>query len=108
MLYIHIFWVHSQTVLLTYIAIAINFLQCLTCIIGYSIVCVPLPGQSWETADATPKCMETGDLIGVILASISIFNDFFILIIPIPTIWALQMTTRKKIGISVIFFTGLL
>lgn len=108
MLYLRVFGVRNDTRILTYTAIAINFAQCLMCIIAYSIVCVPAPGQSWELADATSKCEVTGDLIGVVMAVISIFNDFFIIAIPIPAVWSLQLKTKKKIGVSAIFLTGLL
>jgi len=107
-LYLRIFSVRTQTRILTYIAIAINFTQCLISIIGYAIVCVPAPGQSWELADATPRCEVMGDLLGVITAAISIFNDFFIIAIPIPAVWSLQFATERKIGVCAIFFTGLL
>lgn len=108
MLYLRIFGVRRETRMLTYIAIAINLVQCLMNIISYSIVCVPAPGQAWLIADATPRCEVTGDLLGVILAAISIFNDFFIIAIPIPAVWSLQLATKRKIGVTAIFLTGLL
>lgn len=108
MLYLRIFGVHRQTRILTYIAIAINMAQCLINIIGNAILCVPAPGQSWLLAAATSKCEVTADLLGVVTAAISIFNDFFIIAIPIPAVWSLQLATKRKIGVSAIFFTGLL
>ena len=39
---------------------------------------------------------------------INIFDDFLILILPLVWIWKLHMQTQKKIGISVLFATGLL
>lgn len=36
----------------------------------------------------------------------SIITDFFILIIPIPTLWKLQMDKYKKLGVFVSFLTG--
>ena len=108
LLYLRIFGVRKETRYLTYVAIAVNLAQCLIDIIGYAIVCVPTPGQSWELADATHRCEVTGDLLGVVTAAISIFNDFFIIAIPIPAVWALQLATKRKIGVSAIFATGLL
>ena len=108
MLYLRVFGVRAQTRILTYIAIAINLIQCLINVIGYAIVCVPAPGQSWEIADAGPKCEVTGDLLGVVTAAISIFNDFFIIAIPIPAVMSLQLPTKKKVGVIAIFLAGLL
>ncbi|KUJ07887.1 uncharacterized protein LY89DRAFT_789535 [Mollisia scopiformis] len=36
----------------------------------------------------------------------SIITDFFILIIPIPTIWKLRVDTYKKVGVLITFLTG--
>ena len=107
-LYLRVFGVDKRTRILTYIAMAINFALCLIDIIGYAIVCVPSPGQSWELADAKAKCEVTGDLLGVVTAAINIFNDFFVIAIPIPAVWSLQLATKRKIGVSAIFLTGLL
>lgn len=40
--------------------------------------------------------------------SINIFADLLILILPIPTIWALQLPRRQKISVSSVFAVGLL
>jgi hypothetical protein len=40
--------------------------------------------------------------------SINIFADLLILILPIPTIWALQLPPRQKISISSVFVVGFL
>lgn len=107
-LYLRVFGVLKQTRIFTYIAIAVNFAQCLAQIIGSAAVCAPAPGQSWAIAAATYDCRVTGGFLGVIMAAISIFNDFFIIIIPIPAICSLQLATKKKIGVCAIFFVGLL
>ena len=38
----------------------------------------------------------------------NVVSDFAILIIPIPTIWNLQMTRRRKIAVTGLFAIGLL
>ena len=37
---------------------------------------------------------------------IDIISDFTILLLPLPLIWRLQLTTRKKIGVYAIFGLG--
>ena len=93
---------------MVYFALTINTLHCLGTVIGYGILCVPKPGVSWELADATYNCMVNADLLAVILGAISIFSDVFILCIPIPVVWNLHLPTKKKVGVSAIFTTGLL
>ena len=41
-------------------------------------------------------------------AAINAFSDLMMIIIPISVIWRLQMATRRKIGLSVIFAFGIL
>ena len=108
LLYLQIFFVNKRTRVMVYIALTINTLHCLATVIGYGILCVPKPGVPWEVADATHKCMVVADMLAVILGAISIFSDVFIICIPIPAIWNLHLPTRKKLGVSAIFITGLL
>jgi hypothetical protein len=45
-----------------------------------------------------------------IIVSTSFFNiasDVFILLLPLRTVWKLQIPTKKKIAISLLFGTGL-
>ena len=41
------------------------------------------------------------------MAAINLATDIFILVLPIPAIWSLQLPIRKKLGIWAIFLTGL-
>ena len=90
------------------IAISIVTLQCLATTIGYAYLCAPKPGVSWEVGDATYNCTVVTNLFGVVMGVISVLSDLFIIFIPIPVIWQLQLVTRKKIGVSIIFLTGIL
>ena len=38
----------------------------------------------------------------------NVVSDFYLLLLPVPVVWNLQMPLRKKIGILTIFTTGLL
>lgn len=55
----------------------------------------------------TARCQKTLT-IGVIQSAVGIASDFYLLIIPIPAVYALQMPLRKKIGVIGIFMSGLL
>lgn len=49
--------------------------------------------------------LNTG-LFFVVMAIINLFIDFFILILPIPSILQLQMSSRKKAGVCGIMLLG--
>ncbi len=48
------------------------------------------------------------DLVFVSGGIINVVSDFAILLLPIMSIWRLQMPTRRKVGVSAVFATGLL
>jgi large subunit ribosomal protein L36e len=38
----------------------------------------------------------------------NVFSDFAMLLLPIESIWRLQMATKQKVGITAVFAVGLL
>lgn len=72
-------------------------------------LCAPRHGfsqSSYFTAIASPRCSQNKPL-NVALGVVNIFSDFFILIVPLPAVWSLQLPIKKKVGISAIMLTGL-
>lgn len=108
LLYLELFRVHKQARISVFIGIMIITAQCLATIIGYAVLCVPKPGVSWLIHSSTYKCRVTATLFGVITGAISIFSDLYVILIPLPVIWQLNMPTRRKVAVSIVFFTGLL
>ena len=108
LLYFEIFKVNKPTKIMIFIAMFVSAGQFLANTIGQSILCVPLPGESFISKDSGKACKETADLLGVCLSAVSVTTDFFILAIPIPCLWRLQLARWRKIGVTVIFITGIL
>ena len=108
LLYLELFAVNKQTRIMIAIGITLITSQCIATITGQAVLCVPKPGVSWEIGDATHNCMVIADLFGICMAAISLSSDLFVIYIPMPVVWGLQLPLRKKVGISVIFFTGVL
>lgn len=107
LLYFEIFKINTPTKIMIYIAMFISVGQFLANTIGQSVLCVPKPGESFELKGASKGCKETADLLGVGLSAVSVATDLFILVIPIPCLWRLQLARWRKIGITVIFVTGI-
>lgn len=40
--------------------------------------------------------------------SFSVFTDFYILLLPLKAVIGLQMSSRRKVGVLIVFITGLL
>ncbi|MCJ1254964.1 hypothetical protein MMC24_002780 [Lignoscripta atroalba] len=91
---------------LVYTGIAITGLFYFSGVIVAFVLCGPSPGQDYLAASMTPRCMKLARY-GVAQGVANVLSDFYLLFIPIPAIWSLQLPTRKKIGVSSIFMTGL-
>ena len=98
--------VKKQARIMIAIGLLLITLHCLASIIGNAILCIPKPGVSWEIEDGMYNCRVVSKLYSVIMSAVSVFSDIFVICIPIPVVWQLQLPIRKKIGTSLIFITG--
>ena len=48
------------------------------------------------------------NILFIVGAGFNIMSDFFTLVLPIYSIWHLKMAVKQKLGVSVVFATGLL
>jgi len=44
--------------------------------------------------------------LGVACASVNAVLDIYVLLVAIPSLWMLQMPTKRKIGVVLILLTG--
>lgn len=54
------------------------------------------------------KCRNGLQDYGVAQGTINLLSDFYLLVVPIPAVLALQLPKKKKIGVIAIFMTGFL
>lgn len=69
------------------------------------VVGVPPDGAPWGTRN--PRSTEALKW-GVVQGATNIAVDLIIFYIPIPIVWTLQLSQRKRNGVLAIFFTGLM
>ncbi|KAL4947595.1 hypothetical protein BDW69DRAFT_178103 [Aspergillus filifer] len=65
----------------------------------------PAPGQSWTESFLDPRYARMDDWMMPIAAG-SLVLDVYILVLPIASVWQLQMSTKKKLGVLAVFATG--
>ena len=80
--------------------------------VSYAIAFIPIfmtqcdpPAAAWNPSLGHCRPIQRQEYASV---SISMALDLIIVILPLPTIWALQMPLRRKIGVSFMFSLGLL
>lgn len=93
------FWA-SQFVIWT------NIIFCGTTIILYGIACVP-HSYLWDPTIKGGYCRIKGGYLPLPTAFFSFLSDIIILFIPQRVIWKLNMSRRRRIGISFVFALGL-
>lgn len=74
------------------------------------VQCIPRKGDEgrWLGEKARTRCGQPSLNISTAQGVVSAVSDVYILIIPLRLVWSLHVTTKRKIGVSVIFLTGLL
>lgn len=53
-------------------------------------------------------CKHQWNLFLLVTSGLNVFGDFYLLIIPLAAVAKLRMPFRQKLGVSAVFFTGLL
>lgn len=87
-----------------YIAMAWTTVISSSAIIVDVALCAPRSGESFSIF--TGRRCERQTIWSVTQGCLNVLLDFFILYIPIPILWKVQMDRRKKIGVSAVFLTG--
>lgn len=108
LLYLELFQVDKTARITIALGLVIIVVQCLATIIGYPVLCVPKPGQSWLIRASSYSCNVTSNIFTVVIGVVSVFSDLFVIYIPLPIIWQLRLATRKKVSVSIVFITGFL
>jgi hypothetical protein len=67
--------------------------------------CNPVP-KFWDITILSGKCINRTTL-SIQGAYVNIIFDFIMVVLPLPTVWRLNLPTRQKIAVSAIFMAGL-
>jgi hypothetical protein len=106
-LYLRLFGQSNSTRMLVWVGI-------LSCTIFYTLIfvfvlatCSPRQGETPIVADASERCAKLSSQWHS-LAAFNLLSDVYLVIIPIPVVMKLQMSTDKKIRVCSVFMTGIL
>jgi hypothetical protein len=106
-LYIRLFAVERWLRITSYITVVVLFLAYWSIIPVASVFCTPKNGGPWD-ATVLARCGEHLRFEGPFQGAIAIAADIFILCLPLPILWKLNLPTRKKISLGVVFLVGIL
>lgn len=106
LLYFRIFSRIRRTRLLIYFGIGINAVFYAVSFALILYFCGPGPGHNLIESFNDHHCVVQARTLGTIQASFNIASDIYLLCIPMPVISNLQLSRKKKIGVSAMFMTG--
>lgn len=78
----------------------------ITGIIAAGAFCAPRHEESFGSWSVISRCKHQ-EVWGVTQGALNVALDLLILCLPVPTIWNLKMSLKKKVGVLSIFMTGL-
>ncbi|KAF2155878.1 hypothetical protein K461DRAFT_265355 [Myriangium duriaei CBS 260.36] len=112
LLYLRVFggrlrWIRITSI----IGIVVNVSYHVSLSIAFGAMCAPSPSMGYDefayvAAFASQKCTRTRSLI-VVQGVGNVVIDFFLLLLPLPAIWNLQMPLTRKIKTSATFLIGI-
>ncbi|KAF6235751.1 hypothetical protein HO173_005946 [Letharia columbiana] len=107
LLYHRLFALNRWTRIAIYFGVALNGLFYLASCITLVILCIPRQRENWASPTYAARCYRA-EVTGVIQGIFGLLSDIYIFILPLPVLFRLQMSLKKKLGITAVFFTGLI
>jgi hypothetical protein len=106
-LYLELFSAVTWLLIATWVGLVFTFLVYSVFTIMVFVWATPKRGQSWLAHQTSPD-MHKELSLSVPQSAVGLVIDLYILIIPIIGIYGLRMSTKRKIGVMLIFFSGAL
>ena len=109
LLYLELFSSLRWLVLFVYFGLWVTGLFYLSTTIRKLVLCAPksqtqlglLLGLSSE------KCLSQAQTLKIVIGAFNLASDIYLLGIPLAAVWPLQMALKRKIGVTMIFLTGI-
>ena len=108
LLYLRIFSLNLRTRCFLYCGILAILIFTIVSSTLYGTFCVPRHHHSWQEAAASRRCSSSQDGLEIANGAFNATSDTYILLLPLPCIWRLQLPTRKRLTLMATFLTGLL
>lgn len=106
LLYLRIFKVNRTFRYVNYSLLAVVVSYCVSLTLATIFACKPLQ-RTWDSS-IPGTCPVKIEDVDYAIGGFNIFSDSAILILPIPMVWGLQISTTRLIGLLVVFGTGIL
>lgn len=107
LLYYRVFAVQRRTKVAIYLGMIIICLFYLQSVIYTMVLCIPRRKESWVSPHFISRCYQS-EVMADVQGAFGLVSDLYIYILPLPILLRLQMSVKKKLGVTAIFLTGLM
>ncbi|KAM0525736.1 hypothetical protein ACHAPE_000447 [Trichoderma viride] len=107
LLYLQIFIAHTDMRIAVYVGIVFTGLVYWVTIPLEIAINAPHPGDTWADLLINGQVQKLLPW-GVVQGSLAVVIDLYIFILPLPVLWRLNMSLRKRIAVCAVFFTALM
>ena len=107
LLYLRLFKTNKVLRWLIYLGVGTSLAVYGSTIVLAPTFCAPRAGKTWTSPETYTRC-NGQETLAVVQAAYSVAFDLYLLFLPVPVIWNLQMPIRRRLGIIGVFTTGLL
>ena len=91
-----------------YLGMGYNLLANAIATILFGALCAPRDGQPYIVQYSSPLCRDNADNLTLALTVVNLVSDLYLLSLPLPLVWKLQLPAKRKFGLITIFLTGIL
>lgn len=107
LLYRRLFSPNRNTKRLIYYGIIVSLATYWTFIPLETYYCTPRGNQQWNAIEVSEKCSKIRPYT-IVQGAINVLLDVYILYLPIPVVWKLQLSTPQKAGVLFVFMHGIM
>lgn len=107
LLYLRLFGPNKRTRYLIYFGLIFTTLFYTASTLLPIIACSPWKGETRLQSMASARCA-TDKTLGYVMTVINVISDLYLLALPVPVVWNLQMSTHKKVSVCAVFMLGFL
>ncbi|KAM0802924.1 hypothetical protein BDR22DRAFT_887254 [Usnea florida] len=104
--YLQIFWPFKWLRICVYLGAAVTIMFYLATDIFWLYEMTPRRGKTWASVAYSPAELKTL-VLSVPVAAVGLAIDMYLLILPITAVMQLQLPTRRKVEVVLIFLTGI-
>jgi hypothetical protein len=88
-----------------YGAMLVSTLYFLSVLMETFLLCTPVQ-FNWDKTIATGTCSKNSNVAFILAGATNLVIDVFVVVLPMPTLWRLQLPLERRIGVMAMFSMG--